>query len=91
MNMKMKLLILLMVTISLPAELLDTSQVDLCSSKLGTENHYAKFEVFTAVTMKDAVFWDVAPCRSCEPALHRDVCSHDIHGATSQKTELFRK
>jgi hypothetical protein len=24
------------------------------------------FEVFTAVTMKDAVFWDVAPCRSCE-------------------------
>jgi hypothetical protein len=24
-----------------------------------------KFEVFTAVTMKNAVFWDVAPCRSC--------------------------
>jgi hypothetical protein len=24
------------------------------------------FEVFTAVTMKNAVFWDVAPCRSCE-------------------------
>jgi hypothetical protein len=23
------------------------------------------FEVFTAVTMKTAVFWDVAPCRSC--------------------------
>jgi hypothetical protein len=23
------------------------------------------FEVFTAVTMKNAVFWDVAPCRSC--------------------------
>jgi hypothetical protein len=22
-------------------------------------------EVFTAVTMKNAVFWDVAPCRSC--------------------------
>jgi hypothetical protein len=23
------------------------------------------FEVFTAVTMKNAVFWDVAPCGSC--------------------------
>jgi hypothetical protein len=27
--------------------------------------HYVRFEVFTAVTMKNAVFWDVAPCRSC--------------------------
>jgi hypothetical protein len=24
-----------------------------------------RFEVFTAVTMKNAAFWDVAPCRSC--------------------------
>jgi hypothetical protein len=24
-----------------------------------------RFEVFTAVTMKNVVFWDVAPCRSC--------------------------
>jgi hypothetical protein len=24
-----------------------------------------RFEVFTAVTMKKAVFWDVAPCRNC--------------------------
>jgi hypothetical protein len=23
------------------------------------------FEVFTAVTMKNAVFWDVAPCGYC--------------------------
>jgi hypothetical protein len=23
-----------------------------------------RFEVFTAVTMKNTVFWDVAPCRS---------------------------
>jgi hypothetical protein len=26
---------------------------------------YGRFEVFTAVIMKQAVFWDVAPCRSC--------------------------
>jgi hypothetical protein len=26
---------------------------------------YIRFEVFTAVTIKNAVFWDVGPCRSC--------------------------
>jgi hypothetical protein len=26
---------------------------------------YARFEVFTAVTIKNAIFWDVAPCTSC--------------------------
>jgi hypothetical protein len=25
-----------------------------------------RFEVFTAVTMKNAVFWDVTPCGSCK-------------------------
>jgi hypothetical protein len=30
-----------------------------------TENH-VRFEVFTAVTMKIAVFWDVTPCGSCK-------------------------
>jgi hypothetical protein len=24
-----------------------------------------RFDVFTAVSMKNAVFWDVAPCRYC--------------------------
>jgi hypothetical protein len=24
-----------------------------------------RFEVFTAVTLKNAVFWDVRPCESC--------------------------
>jgi hypothetical protein len=28
-------------------------------------NMNVRFEVFTAVSMKNAVFWDVAPCRSC--------------------------
>jgi hypothetical protein len=27
---------------------------------------YVRFEVFTAVTMKNAVFWDVPPCGSCK-------------------------
>jgi hypothetical protein len=31
-----------------------------------SRTNYVGFEVFTAVTMKNAVFWDVAPCTSCE-------------------------
>jgi hypothetical protein len=27
---------------------------------------YERFEVFTAVTMKNGVFWDVTPCSSCK-------------------------
>jgi hypothetical protein len=27
---------------------------------------YVRFEVFTAVTTKNAVFWDVTPCDSCK-------------------------
>jgi hypothetical protein len=27
---------------------------------------YIKFEVLTAVTMKNAVFWDVTPCGYCK-------------------------
>jgi hypothetical protein len=40
----------------------------LCSSLQEFRMMYkiVGFEVFTAVTMKIAVFWDVAPCRSCE-------------------------
>jgi hypothetical protein len=33
-----------------------------------TEQHelrYDRFEVFTAVTVKNAVFWGVMPCGSC--------------------------
>jgi hypothetical protein len=37
--------------------------------KLGTYpmmQEYVRFEVITAVTMKDAVFWDVTQCGSCK-------------------------
>jgi hypothetical protein len=27
---------------------------------------HVRFEVFTAVTMKNGVFWDVTPCGSCK-------------------------
>jgi hypothetical protein len=55
--------------------------------------------------MKNAVFWDVAPCRSCVNRRFggtyllrlqdRKICeqlrrfTHDLHGTTSQKTAFF--
>jgi hypothetical protein len=30
------------------------------------EHDCVRFEVFTAVAMKDGVFWDVTPCGSCK-------------------------
>jgi hypothetical protein len=34
--------------------------------ELGTTSAYVRFEVFTAVTMKNGVFWDVKPRGSCK-------------------------
>jgi hypothetical protein len=34
------------------------------NAKVGREE--VRFEVFTAVIMKNPAFWEVAPCRSCE-------------------------
>jgi hypothetical protein len=31
----------------------------------GNMYNNVRFEIYTAVTMKNAVLWDVAPCRSC--------------------------
>jgi hypothetical protein len=43
-----------------------------------------RFEVFTAVTMKNGVFWDVTPCGSCKNL-------QEPHGVTSQKTPFFHR
>jgi hypothetical protein len=45
------------------------------------------FEVFTAVTMKNAVFRDVSPCRSC---VNRCRFIQDLNGAISQKTAFSK-
>jgi hypothetical protein len=54
------------------------SSVALTSNK----TFRVRFEVFTAVTMKNAVFWDVALCRSF---------TQDVHSATSRLTAAFFK
>jgi hypothetical protein len=42
-----------------------SSAVKLNEEKNIQDGIYVGFEVFTAVTMKNAVFWDVAPRKSC--------------------------
>jgi hypothetical protein len=38
-----------------------------CCKNIGPNTWYiARFEVFTAVTMNNGVFWDVTPCGSCK-------------------------
>jgi hypothetical protein len=45
--------------------------------------HVVEFEVFMAATMKNAIFWDVAPCGSCENPTGAK------YGLTSQMTAFF--
>jgi hypothetical protein len=37
-----------------------------CCYLLTGINNVVRFEVFTAVTMKNGVFWDATPCGSCK-------------------------
>jgi hypothetical protein len=41
---------------------------------------YVRFEVFTALIMKNAVFWDVALCRSCVNRLFIGAYRLHLHG-----------
>jgi hypothetical protein len=47
-------------------ERLSYRDILLSSSKVGNTSDYVGYEIFTGVTMKNAVFWDVAPGRSYE-------------------------
>jgi hypothetical protein len=38
------------------------------------------FEIFTAVTMKNAIFWDVAPCGSFKNGRFRVTFPLHLHG-----------
>jgi hypothetical protein len=57
----------------------------------GSRQYYVRFEAFTAVTMKNSIFWDVVPYRSCANRYvpPKRQFTQDLHGAISQKTEFF--
>jgi hypothetical protein len=42
-----------------------SKKADIFKPPLHKKQYSVRFEVFTAVTMKNVVFWDVTPCRAC--------------------------
>jgi hypothetical protein len=61
-------------------------------SSLPILDDYVRSETFTTVTMKNAVSWDVAPCRSCVNRCIGVTYGPHLHpedGVTSQKTAFF--
>jgi hypothetical protein len=52
--------------------------------------YFVIFEVYMAVTMKNAVFWDVAPCSSSETSVHtRTTRRHIPENGIFQIYEYF--
>jgi hypothetical protein len=45
---------------------LQNEKVNVVTLVLSDRLQHVRFEVFTAVTMKNGVFWDVMPCDSCK-------------------------
>jgi hypothetical protein len=44
------------------------------------QTEWIEFEVFTAVTMKNAVLWDVVPCRYCKYGRFEGKCRLYLQG-----------
>jgi hypothetical protein len=53
------------------------------------QKNYVRFEVFTAVTMKNGVFWDVTPCGSCENLLTRATRRNILEDAILKNNYVF--
>jgi hypothetical protein len=49
-----------------PASLRATGECPFCELNSQSRMISVRFEVFTTVTMKNGVFWDVTPCGSCK-------------------------
>jgi hypothetical protein len=100
----------------LPLAGIETGQFNLQPAAVPTElsrlwydivnlHNFVRFGVFTAVTIKYAVFWDVAQCRSClnrcfggtyhlpwrwrRSAPPKSRFTQDLHGTTSPKMTFF--
>jgi hypothetical protein len=47
-----------------------------------------RFEVFTEVTMKNTVFWDVTPCGICGNRRFGGACRLHLHGFQIHEREI---
>jgi hypothetical protein len=66
--------------------------VFLSETLTNKESIYARFEVFTAVTVKNAVFWDVTVCGSCKTRRLRGTSSlQESRGVLSKKAAFFNE
>jgi hypothetical protein len=52
---------------------------------------FVSFEVFTAVTIKNAVFWDVAPCRYCVNRRFGGTYRHHLQGIRNPRARNQRE
>jgi hypothetical protein len=59
--------------------------------KVGTKQSRVRFEVFTAVTMNNAVFRDVAPCRFCMNRRFGATYQFHIQGKKSPRAKNQRE
>jgi hypothetical protein len=57
-------------------------EVDLKNRVIALKLENVRFEVFTAVTMKNSVFWDVAPCRS---GVNRRSSETSVHTRSTRR------
>jgi hypothetical protein len=66
----------------------------ICTESFSVWKLYVRFEVFTAVTMKNAVFWNVMPCGSCENWRSGGMCRLHHQGETYERhtnSDTFKK
>jgi hypothetical protein len=52
--------------------------------------YHVGFEVFTAVTMKNAVFWDVAPCGFLMDRRFGGMCHHSVPGPSELQSVCYQ-
>jgi hypothetical protein len=53
------------VSVELSYSIIKVTRIGELGTTIAITTNYARFEVFTAVTMKNAIIWDVTLCSSC--------------------------
>jgi hypothetical protein len=58
-------------------------------SNLPIDENYVRFEVFTAVTMKNDLFWNVTLCGSCRATRHKISNNAIIHSHRRENLKSY--
>jgi hypothetical protein len=49
------------------------------------KRYYVRFEVFTAMIIKNIIFWDMTPCGSCKDGRFGGKCHHHYQSGKNQR------